>query len=1114
MARAVAEPRAGLDEAVASFAHVTDDLVSVCGQDGRIKWVNLAQERVTGFAGAELVGRPYLELIHPQDRDRALLLTARMGAPGAGSVDFEARFRCKDGSYVELLFTATPHPDAELTYVVAKDLSRVRALEAANVSFEDISRELFAIVDFDSYWRRVNTALERVLGHSWDELANRRFADFLHPDDRSQVLTESGHFAARLRCKDGSYRSFTWSAVAAPDARLTFLVGHDQTEREQSAEVLHEAEERFRSAFDQAPIGMALVSIETEGAGAFLRVNRSLTEITGYSEEELVGTDFHSIAHPEDHDPDSRYVPWMLAGEVPGYEVEKRMRHADGHYIWALLTTSLVRDGQGRPLYLISQVQDITERKQAQDDVMESRARLQAIIDNTPGVVYVKDRQGRFLLVNHRFEMLHGHDREHVIGKSGHDLFPYEVAESMGADDVGVLQSGLTLEREESFESDGDRRTFLTTRFPLIDVASEDRSPYAVCAISVDITERKRAEEALRSSEQNLREIINTAQDAFVAVDADGVITAWNPQAERTFGYTPGEAIGSSFIETIVPPRHRELHARSFENFLETGRAPLFNRRVELEVLHRDGHEVPVEMTMSPVRVGAGYVFNAFLHDISERIRAEEQMRRLASIVGSSGDAIVATTTDGTITAWNRGAEQLLGYPADEAIGTSIESVLAAEGGSRGGNLLAHAMAGEDTFQLETVAWCADGSLVDISLTVSPIANELGTISGVSFIARDITERKRAERAMREVQEGFRTAFEDAPIGVAMVGVGEASGRLLQVNRSMCEITGYSAEELLALRLSEITHPEDIAAERPLAEKLLEGEIPNYRLEKRYVRKDGDPVWVTHSASAVHDPKGRLLFAIAQVEDITERKRAREELERSNMDLQQFAYAASHDLSEPLRMVSSYVQLLARRYGDKLDSDAEEFIGFALDGTVRMQALIDGLLMYSRAGTSEYAVDPVDCNEILDATLLMLRTSIEETGAEVVAGRLPTIPGDANQLAQLFQNLIGNAMKFVADGPPHIEVTAEQEGAGWHFSVSDNGIGIDPAHVERIFTVFQRLHGRGEYPGSGIGLAICKRIVERHGGRIWVESAPGEGSTFHFTIPGSRISADKDPGTP
>jgi light-regulated signal transduction histidine kinase (bacteriophytochrome) len=324
------------------------------------------------------------------------------------------------------------------------------------------------------------------------------------------------------------------------------------------------------------------------------------------------------------------------------------------------------------------------------------------------------------------------------------------------------------------------------------------------------------------------------------------------------------------------------------------------------------------------------------------------------------------------------------------------------------------------------------------------------------------------------------------------------------------------------MALDQITHPDDISEEEPHKRELLAGEIPNYRIEKRYLRKDGNSVWVAHNASTVHDASGKLLYGIAQVEDISERKRAEEslaqaheeleqraqDLERSNTDLQQFAYASSHDLSEPLRMVSSYVQLLAKRYRGQLDSDADEFIHYAVDGVARMQALIEGLLMYSRAGTSEYAIDEVDCSEVMEATLFMLKTSIEESGAEITVGDLPVVQGDASQLSQLFQNLIGNAIKFVDQGPPRIEISCEREQEIWHFAFADNGIGIDPAHLDRIFSVFQRLHGRGEYPGSGIGLAICKRIVERHGGRIWVDSSPGEGSTFNFTIPARRENAE------
>jgi light-regulated signal transduction histidine kinase (bacteriophytochrome) len=276
-------------------------------------------------------------------------------------------------------------------------------------------------------------------------------------------------------------------------------------------------------------------------------------------------------------------------------------------------------------------------------------------------------------------------------------------------------------------------------------------------------------------------------------------------------------------------------------------------------------------------------------------------------------------------------------------------------------------------------------------------------------------------------------------------------------------------------------------------------------------RKDG--TWRHILWSGQGAPEDGCFYIVGK--DVTERRRLDQELEnraerleRINAELQDFAYIASHDLSEPLRMITSYLQLLQRRYEGQLDETADEFIHYAVDGVVRMQALIEGLLMYSRAGTSEYAIDEVDCAEVMEATLLMLKTSIEESGAAITIGELPIVQGDASQLSQLFQNLIGNAIKFVEEGPPRIEVSCEREDGVWHFAFSDNGIGIDPAHVDRIFAVFQRLHGRGEYPGSGIGLAICKRIVERHGGRIWVESSPGEGSTFNFTIPVRREKAE------
>lgn len=226
-----------------------------------------------------------------------------------------------------------------------------------------------------------------------------------------------------------------------------------------------------------------------------------------------------------------------------------------------------------------------------------------------------------------------------------------------------------------------------------------------------------------------------------------------------------------------------------------------------------------------------------------------------------------------------------------------------------------------------------------------------------------------------------------------------------------------------------------------------------------------------------------------------------QELARSNAELEQMAYVASHDLQEPLRMVTSYVQLLAQRYGGQLDADAHDFIGFAVDGAKRMQALIDDLLTYSRVGTTAKSLEVADCDVVMKTALQSLRMAIEESGAQIQCVALPTIMGDAAQLAQVFQNLLANAIKFRGERAPQIEVGVEPEDDFWRFEVKDNGIGIAPEYFGRIFVMFQRLHNRSKYPGTGIGLAICKKIVEQHGGRIWVESASGQGAVFKFTLP-------------
>jgi PAS domain S-box-containing protein len=374
-----------------------------------------------------------------------------------------------------------------------------------------------------------------------------------------------------------------------------------------------------------------------------------------------------------------------------------------------------------------------------------------------------------------------------------------------------------------------------------------------------------------------------------------------------------------------------------------------------------------------------------YFHDITFRKHAEEASLRLAAIVESSDDAIISKSLDGVVTSWNAAAERIFGYRAEEMIGQPILRLIPEDRLEEEPRILERLRRGERVDHFETVRRTKDGRLLDISVTISPLRDERGTIIGASKIARDITERKRNEEALRR------------------------------------------NEQDLAQRAAE--------------------------------------------------------------------------LERLNTELQQFGYIVSHDLQEPLRTITNFVQLLTKRLHGTVDAQAAELVGFIVDGAQRMQALIADLLAYTRVGGSAQSFSAVDGEALLARVLGDLRLGIREQGAEVTHEALPTVHGDAGQLGLVLQNLIGNALKFRSAAPPRIHLTTRREGAQWVFSVRDNGIGIEPQYRERIFQVFQRLHPRSAYPGTGIGLAICKKIIERHGGRMWVESERGQGATFCFTLP-------------
>jgi len=497
------------------------------------------------------------------------------------------------------------------------------------------------------------------------------------------------------------------------------------------------------------------------------------------------------------------------------------------------------------------------------------------------------------------------------------------------------------------------------------------------------------SETALRASQEQYGITLRSIGDAVIATDPRGRVKLLNPVAEDLTGWGQDEALGRPLTEIFrlaQEETHRPVEDPVSRVIREGVSVRLANHTV---LIARDGTERAIADSAAPIRTDDGHLVGVVLvfHDQTEQRAARKAIDHLAAIVESSDDAIISTTPDGTIVTWNRGAEKIYGYATQDAIGHNVAMLVPEERRPELHEILETIARGERIENLHTVCARRDGSSLTVALTVSPMRDASGSVTGASVIARDVTARKLAEEVLHKLNE-------------------------------------------------------DLAS--------------------------------------------------------------------SNRELEHFASVASHDLQEPLRMVSSYTQLLAKRYDGQLDADAHEFIHYAVDGADRMQRLLHDLLSYSRVTSRGDPFAPVDTEAVLGEAMENLQLAIRESGAMVTHGSLPVVNGDRSQLMRVFQNLIANAIKFRrGDAPPSVHVSCERHDGRWRFAVQDNGIGIDRKYFERIFLIFQRLHTRQEYPGTGLGLALCQRIVVRHGGEMWVESDVGQGTTFFFTIPTENVLAEE-----
>lgn len=1026
----------------------------------------------------------WYEQIHPADRER--VVSSLQEAIAQGNQLWTAEYRCRraDGTYAmirdrgNMIHDVNQRPVRVVGGMV--DITAYKELEEERDRLFDLSLDILCVASTDGYFKRVNPAFEHILGYSMAELLSQPFISFVHPDDLDVTLQEVEQLSAgvptidfenRYRCRDGSYRWISWRASPLPEEGLIYSIGRDSTDRKraeaerqrlltQEQEALQAVEEqRNRTTKILESITDAFFALDVNWRFTYLNqqaerlLQRQRTDLLGQviweKFPESIGSDFEQqyrrvVANNISVDFESYYPPLESWFCVHAYPAE------DGISVYF---EAINERKQAEALLAARMMQQSAIAQLGQQAL--SGLNLQVLMDETVSLV----AQGLQLNYCNILELL---PERTMLLRAGIGWQAGLVGQTT-APIIANSQADYTLQSSETviIQNLADDDRFSSS--PLL------RQHGIVSGISVTIPGQH--------------------QQPF------GILGAYS-DVSRSF--TPDDV---AFLQTVA-------------NLLATA----INRQ-----------------------------------SMEQSLRESEERWQLA-VQGSHDGIWDWNLKSGEIffsTRW----KEMLGYQDDDVSGQLQEwlSLIHPDDKTQVEQAITDHLHGKTPFySAEYRALCQDGHYKWVLSRGQALRNAQGQIVRMTGSQTDITERRQAEENLRlqnlrvqlfaEITLKMRQSLQlDDILQVAVTELQAIfnADRVI-VFRLSPDGTGQVFKEAIAPgwssvlglgvddecfgadylqryrqgRIYTISDREQADVEPCLINFMRQIDVQSKLVMPILLKDEFWGLLIAHQCSAPRQWKrlevelmqqlaDQIGIALAQAQLLEKEVRQRQELVRSNADLEQFAYVASHDLQEPLRMVASYLQLLERRYRNQLDTDADEFIGYAVDGATRMQTLINDLLNYSRVGTRGKSFEATDINQVIQKVLGNLKTIIDSTAAEITYTSLPTVIADPTQMIQLWQNLLGNAIKFRGDRPPRIHISAVAQPDAWLFKVSDNGIGIEPRYSDRIFLIFQRLHSRTDYPGTGIGLAICKKIVERHGGQIEFESEPGQGTTFSFTMPNS-----------